>query len=75
MKINDFLENFSGEDFPSDVGMEIEFDRFDPQFTSYELKQMEKAGIIKVNWNEEYFQLTLKARQRKGKVNENIRND
>ena len=75
MKINDFLENFSDDDFPSDVGMEIKFDRFDPQFTSSELKQMEKAGIIKVNWNKEFFQLTLKARQRKGTENENIRND
>ena len=61
MKTLDFLENFSGDDFPSDVGMEIEFDRFYPEFTKTELKQMEKAEIIKVNWNKEFFQLTLKA--------------
>lgn len=61
MKIDDFLENFSEEDFPSDIGREMCFDFFDPQFTKTELKQMEKAGIIKVSWNDEYFQLTMKA--------------
>ena len=75
MKTLDFLENFSEENFPSELGQELNFDWFDPQFTKSELKQMEKTGIIKVNWDKEFFQLTLKARQRKGTENENIRND
>ena len=75
MKTLDFLENFSEEDFPSELGRELNFNWFDPEFTKTELKQMEKAGIIKVNWNKEFFQLTLKSRQRKGTENENIRND
>ena len=64
MKPVDFLKNFEPEDFPPlvpNLGQEMKFSWFDPQFTKTELKQMEKAGIVNVNWDKEYFQLTLKA--------------
>lgn len=70
MKINEFLEDFEDDDFPSELGKVLTFDCLMPMFTKTQLKQMDKAGIIKVNWEQEYFQLTLKATKLKRDKNE-----
>jgi len=61
MKVKDFLEEFSYEDFPSLEGPWIDFDCFDPPFTLTELKTMAKQKIIILNIANKKFCLTMEA--------------
>lgn len=69
MTIKEFLNEMDDGYFPEELGIEQDFYFYDPPFTNSELKKMEKSGIIKVNWQDEYFQLTKKATEIKNKEN------
>ena len=61
MKDKDFLIEFDAEHFPKSFGPWIGIDAHDPPFTSSQLKQAEKQGLLVFNPARTQYRLTLKA--------------
>ncbi|NVZ11747.1 hypothetical protein HW932_21095 [Allochromatium humboldtianum] len=61
MKPEEFVLEFEGCHFPSDLGPEISLDAHDPPFKKKELREMAKLGLIVLNEKDWTYRLTQKA--------------
>ena len=74
MKPEEFVLEFEGSHFPSDLGPEISIEFHDPPFKKKELREMAKLGLIVLNEKDWKYRLTTKAAELRQPENERERN-